>query len=94
MLELNSTRDFHISPEPIDGFAVYPVCYLLQCQLYFESLMEPKLDEYQWLEFLLSRLASPAHQWAEVPITKGTGGLSNVAEFVGLLRKVFDFTRT
>lgn len=49
-------------PELFNDFKVYSESYLLQCQVYFESLVDPKPEEKHWLRFL-SRLTGQIHQW-------------------------------
>lgn len=76
-------------PELYDGFSVYLQSFFLQCQFYFANLVDLQYNENQWLVFMLSGLTSPACQWVELFIATRSGGLSNIAKFVGLLGKVF-----
>lgn len=55
--------DLRVSPDPFDGSEDLLKGFFLQTQIYSESLTNPKLEERQWLMFLLSQLSGSAHQW-------------------------------
>lgn len=44
---------------------------LLQCQFYFENLLDPKSEERQLLGFMLTRFTGPARWWSKL-LVKGT----------------------
>lgn len=76
-------------PEPYDGLSGYPAYFLVDCQIYFLSLEDPKPSEKQWLWFLLSRFVGPSCQWVQHLLAMGSRGLENVTQFVGLFVIVF-----
>lgn len=75
---------------PFDGIDNHLNGFLLRCQFYFESILNPKPEEKQWLIFLPSRFTGGARQWVELLITTGTMGLGIIAEFICLMRVIYE----
>lgn len=68
--------------------------YLLQCQFYFEKLVDPKTSfDCEWLRFLLFWLIDQARQWDKDLVTQGHQSLWNTTKFAELLRWVFQQAR-
>ncbi|XP_053479434.1 uncharacterized protein LOC128606909 [Ictalurus furcatus] len=70
-------------PDPFDRFFGAPEYFLVDCQYYFASLLDPKTEEKQWLRFMWSRFFGPARQWVQLKLDKHCRNLDSVEQFVG-----------
>lgn len=77
------------SQAPFNGFESSLNGFFIECQLYFRSLLDPKLKERQWLGIMLSQFIGSVWQWVELLIATGNFALGSVAEFVCLLRVIY-----
>lgn len=54
---------------PYDGVDYPPNGFLLHCQFYYESLVEPKPEESRWVGCMIYCLTGPACQWTRYLVT-------------------------
>lgn len=76
-----------------DGIEVPMNGFLLQCKFFHESLLDPKPQEYVWVQYMIHWLMGPACQWVNYLSTMEHWCLRNSIDFSNLVKWLFQNLR-